>query len=75
MDGYKTSIHHFTDIFMGTQETIIYRLVLKNPGFGPYLLFWPKIGGCPHSYPYWSGALKPDQKVDPLGGPFGSSIV
>ena len=25
--------------FMGTQETIIYRLVLKNLGFGPYLLF------------------------------------
>ena len=24
---------------MGTQETIIYRLVLKNLGFGPYLLF------------------------------------
>ena len=25
--------------FMGTQETIIYRLVLTNPGFRPYLLF------------------------------------
>ena len=25
--------------FMGTQETIIYRLVLTNSGFGPYLPF------------------------------------
>ena len=24
---------------MGTQKTIIYRLVLTNPGFGTYLLF------------------------------------
>ena len=24
---------------MGTQKTIIYRLALKNLGFGPYLLF------------------------------------
>ena len=49
--------------FMGTQETIIYRLVLTNSGFGPYLpfsIFW---------------ASKHNQKVDPHGTPFGSPVI
>ena len=29
----------------------------------------------PHRYPYESGPSKPDQKVDPLGGPFGSPVI
>ena len=43
------------EFFMGTQKTIIYRLVLTNPGFGPYLsfsIFWPLKGAWPHRYPY-----------------------
>ena len=35
--------HSGLEFFMRTQETIIYRLVLTNPGFGPYLpfsIFW-----------------------------------
>ena len=40
--------------FMGTQETIIYRLVLKNLGFGPYLLFsifWVLTKGVAPQWP------------------------
>ena len=51
---------------METQESIIYRLVLTNPGLGPdlpFLIFWAlKEGVAP-------------QKVDPLGGPFGSPVI
>ena len=47
--------------FMGTQETIIYRLVLKNLGFGPYLLFLgPHKGRCP------TGASKPTKNLTHL---------
>ena len=28
------------EFFIVTQETIIYRLVMKNPGFGPYFRFF-----------------------------------
>ena len=55
---------------MRTQETIIYRLVLTNPGFGPYLPF--SIYG-PYKMASW--ASKPDQKVDPLNNPFGSPVL
>ena len=54
------------EFFMGTQETIIYRLVLTNSGFVPDLpfsIFWALQK---------SVASKPEQKVDPLDGPFGS---
>ena len=63
---------------MGTQNTIIYRLMLTNPGFGPYLpfyIFGPKKGARPHMYPYESGASKPHQVVDSLGGPYGSPVI
>ena len=51
---------------MGIQETIIYRLVLKNLDFGPYLLF--SILGLKKDTPMGldSGVSKPDQKVDLL---------
>ena len=51
---------------MGIQETIIYRLVLKNLDFGPYLLF--PILGLKKDTPMGldSGVSKPDQKVDLL---------
>ena len=59
---------------MGTQETIIYRLVLTNPGFGPYLLFsifWELKKGVAHKYPYESRSQnltkKFTQLVDFLG--------
>ena len=47
-------------LFIETQEIIIYRLVLKNPGFGPYLLFsiflGPKKGCSPQ---VWGLKTKP----------------
>ena len=51
---------------MGIQENIIYRLVLKNLDFGPYLLF--SILGLKKDTPMGldSGVSKPDQKVDLL---------
>ena len=49
---------------MGIQETIIYRLVLKNLDFGPYLLFL--ILCLKKDTPMGLGVSKPDQKVDLL---------
>ena len=37
--------------------------------------FWRENGRGYHSRPYLSGASKPDQKVGPLGGPFGPNHV
>ena len=52
--------------FMGTQETIIYRLVLKNLGFGPYLvcsIFWALTKGV--ALQVW-GFKKPIKKLTHL---------
>ena len=54
---------------MGTQETIVYQLVLTNSGFGlylPFLNFWVLKKGT---------ASKSNQKVDPLGETFGSPVI
>ena len=58
---------------MGTQETIIYRLVLRNPSFGPYLLFsifWalmgPKKGRGPTDTPRGLGPQNPTKKLTHL---------
>ena len=37
--------------------------------------FWQGNGRGHHSRPKWSGASKPNQKVGPLGGPFGPTII
>ena len=63
---------------MGTQKTIICRLVSTNPGFRPYLPFSTFLAlkkAWPHRYPYESGVSNPDQIVDPLGGPYGSPVI
>ena len=80
--GYNSAIFWpiRLNFFMGTQETIIYRLVMRNLSFGPYLpfwFFWPCEGqkwAWPHACPYGSGVSKLNQKVDPLGGPFAPTI-
>ena len=66
---------------MGTQDTIIYRLVMRNHSFGPYLSFsifgpyvGPKMGVAPRP-PILVGGLKTQPKVDPLGAPFGYTII
>ena len=76
-------ISYYTNYpYMGIpQETIIFRLIIKNPGFGlscHFRYFGPCCGlkmAWPHRYPYGSGTSKPNQKVDPLGGPFGSPVT
>ena len=65
---------------MGTQKTIICRLELTNPGFGPFFVvaifdfLGLKKGVAPKiTLSVW--APKPDQKVDPRCGPFGSPVI
>ena len=79
-----TFFGHKSAIFSRIQETIIYRLVLINPSYEAnisFLIFWATFGGkmgvasVHHAHPLWSGASKPDQKVGPLGGPFGSTAI
>ena len=61
--------------FMGTQETIICRLVMSNPSYDDYflLIFFDFLGH------FWRenerGSSKPNQKVGPLGGPFGPTAM
>ena len=58
-------------MFMGTQETNIYRLVVRNPSYYayfPFLIFGPLLvgnGRGHHACPSWSRASKPDQKIVP----------
>ena len=52
--------------------------MLTNLGFGPYLtfsIFGPKKGRGPTGTHMSMGASTPHQKVDPLGGPFGSLVI
>ena len=67
---------------MVSQETIIYRLYIKKLGFRPFFdfsSFWallgPKKGRGPTDTHIGLGPQNPTKKVDPLGGPFGSSII
>ena len=67
-------------IFMGTQETIIYRLVVWNPSYDAYfsvLIFLGHLlrGNGHQARPFWFGASKPDQKVRQLGGPLAKSTL
>ena len=66
------------EIFMVTPETIIHQLVINNSGFGlkmPFSIFWGLKRAWPYRYPYGSGTSEPNQRVDPLGGPFGSLVI
>ena len=38
-------------------------------------LTWVQKWAWPHAHPYGSGVSKPNQKVDPLGGSFGYTII
>ena len=53
-------------LFMGAQESIIYRLAMRYPSYDPYVSFL-----FHHARPSWSGASKPDQ----LSGPSGPTVV
>ena len=70
------------EIFMGTRKTIIYRLVSTNYGLGfiyHFRFLDPKKGRGstlgPQNWGLKTGASKPDQKVDPLGGLFRSPVI
>ena len=64
---------------MGAQDTIIYRLVMRNLSYDAYfwfLMFWAtfgwKMGVVTTRAP---GASKTDQKVVQLGGPFRPTAI
>ena len=63
---------------MVTQETIIYRLVVRNHDFDVFFektLLWQENDGGRHSGANRSAASRLDQKVGPMGGPFGSTVI
>ena len=72
--------------FMGTQETISYRLVMRNHSFGPYLpfsIFWAlrssKMGVAPLPICMGRGFQNPTKKLthwlDLLGTPLSRNLV
>ena len=67
-------------LFLVTQETIIYRLVMRNhecDAFLKKILFLAGKMGVATTVvpkPKGFGALRPNQKVGPLGEPFGSIV-
>ena len=66
-------------IFFGTQETIMYRLVMRNHDFDAFfeknINFWRKNGRGHHAGAEGSRVSRPDQKVGPLDGTFGSTVI
>ena len=63
---------------MVTQETIIYRLVVRNNVFDAFLkeiFFWRENWRGRHGGAKGSGTSRPDQKVGPVDGPFGSTVI
>ena len=59
-------------VFNGSQENIIYRLVMRNPSYYAYfsfLVFWPLLAGkC-------EMCVKCHRNVGPLGGSFGPTAI
>ena len=65
------------ETFLVTHKIIIYRLVMRNCDFDAFLkisYFWRENGRGRHSGAKVSGASRPNQKVGPMGGPFGPTI-
>ena len=63
--------------FLVIQETIIYRLVMRNRDFDAFLeniLFWRENGRGRRHGTKGSGASRPDQRVGQMGQPFGSTV-
>ena len=58
------------------KETIIYRLVMKNPSYEAYFPFLPLLreNGPPRT-PLMVWGLLFNRKVGPLGEPFGSTVI
>ena len=57
-----------TKLFYGNSRDYYLWIIVNKSRFGPYLpflIFWALE----------EGASKPDQKVDPFGGNFGSSVI
>ena len=52
---------------------------MKHPSYGAYVSvlyhFWRENWRGHYIRPWRSGASKPDQKVEPLGGPFGPTAI
>ena len=59
-------------IFIGAQETIVYRLFPEFDFFGGV---WRENRRGRLARVSGYGASKPNQKVGPLGGPFGSTDI
>ena len=66
-------------MLMVTQETIIYRLVVRNNDFDAFfersLSFWRENGRGRHGGAKGPGASRPDQKFGPVARPFGSIVI
>ena len=75
---FRPILANRAETFMGTQDTIIYRLVKRNHDFDALLkeiLFLAGNGRGRHAGAKRHGASRPDEKVCLLGGPFGSTII
>ena len=62
-------------MFMVTQETIIYRLVVRNHNNETFLKVIVFFGGKMGVGANGSGVSRPDQKVGPMDKPFGSTVI
>tara|TARA_B110000037_G_C16626268_1_gene304484 strand:- start:17 stop:334 length:318 start_codon:yes stop_codon:yes gene_type:complete len=65
-------------ILMGTQKTIIHRLVMRNRDFDAFLKkksYFGRKMSVGSLGTKGSGASRPDQTVGPPDGPFGSTII
>ena len=72
------AIRFLAEIFMVTQESIIYRLVMRNHDFDAFLkksyLLRENGRGC-HCGAKGIGAPGSNQRVGPLVGPYGSTTI
>ena len=70
---------NWAEIFLVTQETIIYRLVIENHDSEAFLKktinFWWENGRGRHAGAKGSRASRHDQNVGPSGGTFGSTAI
>ena len=64
-------------VYMGTQVSFIYRLVMRNHDFDAFkrLYFWWENGCGRQAGAEGSRVSRLDQNVGPLGGIFGSTVI
>ena len=66
------------DIFVGTQDTVIYWFVKKNASYHAYfqiLIFAPFLAGTWATGMVTTLASRHNQKVGQMSGPFGSTVI